>query len=786
MKALAWSFLALLLLLQIACGGGGGGASGSGGATTAPSGLSYSDPDVIYALGLGLGPTGNTPTYPGGAPTSFAITPALPAGLQLNESSSQIPPGSPNHTVGAIWGTPTAASPKKTTYTVTASNALGSTTAQLKIAVADSNGTWREDFASSYATAPGGLSGSFATGQNADILLNGIDFNNAGGPGLYRHPGTVACDANHLVLADRNNNRILIWNSLPSSNVPPDLVLGQPDFTANNSGSGLHQLNFPVQVSFGSGRLAVTDTMNYRILLWDSFPTANQQPASRSIALQWPWGVWTNGTKLAAAETLGGNMYLWNAWPQQTNQAADLTLHGPAIGTGTPRTITSNGNYLIVGDHNPAVVTGNLFADVNFFWTSWPTSPDQAPTFFRSDPVQSVPWWQQGVITPDNHLVMMGQALSIWNSLPVNANQAPDLITLGDGAGTYIPAGWPGLRFQGGENGTSGVCFAGGRLYVSLASGNRVVSFNGLPTQSTQLPDFVLGAPDIFTDTLRTHEFFDNPKPKSDGTSLFVSSGGVLSVWKTRPDQSGAVPDYVFHVNIDAYDLAVAQGKLFLVGLKQIVGWTNGLPSTGAYPDFFLSNNIGALQFQRLRGVSWDGTWFAVSDDGANKIYVWNGLPVPARLPDRTIDTGALIPERLSSNGATLAVSVGDGIAAFHDKIALYDLLNAAAAPRYVANNLGANPQINFNGAMGVLLAGNRLFVADVGYARVQVWNDVAAAVAGNAADAILGQADAALFATPMIGRNRLFTPATLSFDGSYLWVGETKFSGRLLRFSVH
>jgi hypothetical protein len=91
---------------------------------------------------------------------------------------------------------------------------------------------------SSYATASGGLSGWFTSGQAADIMLSGIDFNDSGGALLFNHPGTVTSDGEHLFLADRNNNRVLIWLTLPSTNTPPDLVLGQPDFTANNPGAG--------------------------------------------------------------------------------------------------------------------------------------------------------------------------------------------------------------------------------------------------------------------------------------------------------------------------------------------------------------------------------------------------------------------------------------------------------------------------------------------------------------------------------------------------------------------
>lgn len=63
-------------------------------------------------------------TTMGGTPTSFTVTPALPAGLALNAQT------------GGIAGTPTAPS-AATSYTVTATNALGSTTATISISVSD-------------------------------------------------------------------------------------------------------------------------------------------------------------------------------------------------------------------------------------------------------------------------------------------------------------------------------------------------------------------------------------------------------------------------------------------------------------------------------------------------------------------------------------------------------------------------------------------------------------------------------------------------------------------------
>jgi hypothetical protein len=62
----------------------------------------------------------------------------------------------------------------------------------------------------------------------------------------------------------------------------------------------------------------------------------------------------------------------------------------------------------------------------------------------------------------------------------------------------------------------------------------------------------------------------------------------------------------------------------------------------------------------------------------------------------------------------------------------------------------------------------------------VHVWNDIEAALRGAPADALLGSQDL----KPSTRREGLFWPGAAAFDGSYLWVGEFKFSGRIARFS--
>jgi len=95
--------------------------SGCGDSPTAPpSGLGYRYPSVTYRTSFLA--TANTPSSAGGAVASYAVSPTLPAGLSLAPAT------------GVISGMPTAPT-ATTSYTVTATNAGGATTATLSITV---------------------------------------------------------------------------------------------------------------------------------------------------------------------------------------------------------------------------------------------------------------------------------------------------------------------------------------------------------------------------------------------------------------------------------------------------------------------------------------------------------------------------------------------------------------------------------------------------------------------------------------------------------------------------
>jgi hypothetical protein len=139
-------------------------------------------------------------------------------------------------------------------------------------------------------------------GQKADIVLGQKNFktcvelnNGEGATGSptaanFSYPAGIWTDGKRIVVTDEDENRVLIWTKFPKKNFQPaDIVLGQPDFTSdvvnNNSsgGSGLpsaKNMNMPYDGVFSNGtQLFVDDQENNRILVWNTFPTANFTPA---------------------------------------------------------------------------------------------------------------------------------------------------------------------------------------------------------------------------------------------------------------------------------------------------------------------------------------------------------------------------------------------------------------------------------------------------------------------------------------------------------------------------
>ncbi len=613
------------------------------------------------------------------------------------------------------------------------------------------------------APPPAG-SGPFATGQDADVVLGAKGFNNSGGASLFNHPTGLATDGKSLLMADRWNNRVLVWRTAPSANRPPDLVLGQPDFDGNETGVGRHQLNWPgnVTITPDGRRIAVADTNNDRVLIWNQFPDRNGAPADIVLdlvrlstagpnpggqRLSWPWGVWTDGRKFAVVATQGAAVLIWNSIPTRDNQPPDLVLR--PRGAGTPRNITSDGEtFFAVSDHN----SGEASRPGTMVWREFPTSPDQSPAF-------TWPEWLKGTFTEDGKLVMAGiQSISIWNRKPIDAQTPPDAV----------------LRPQSYRNGDGpDAVVAQGRLYVSNYNGNNVLVWNGVPSRADQAPDFALGSDTPDQDTWAENFFIQNPAVATDGKSLFVSSDfdRKLFVWRTLPGESAVKPDAVVNLPEGPWDNAVFGPRLALAGRRSVYLW-NSLPLNGERPDVTFNGRIGDVQFLELTGVAMDARHFYLADRQANRIYVWDGVPGPGVSPKLALEMPG--PGRISSNGNFLVAAPFEAQDVFVWRV---DNLGRDNQPIRITGR-GV-----FNLPGDAMAANGQFFVADRSNNRVQVWNRVQDALDGKPADAFLGAADATDVRAGL-GRTKLFMPGSLAHDGTNLWVGEFKFSTRILRFS--
>ena len=638
---------------------------------------------------------------------------------------------------------------------------------------------WIETVNSEYRIASKQTSGTFKTGQDADMMLSGIDFNNTGGGLQFNHQKGIATDGTNLVVADTQNNRVLIWNSLPQSNTEPDLVLGQKNFTTNEPGTGLDNLNWPVDVATDGTHIMVADTYNDRILIWNSFPTQNGQQADIELKTEnrvsgpiaepgdiaWPWAVWTDGTKMIVASTSAAQVLIWNHIPTTSNDEADISLQSDDF--GTPRTIGCDGTHLVIGDHNAYQTDAG-----NFFWNEFPVTGNEVYDYYMNDPatigennqMASFGYHMGSYFGPNGEFLMINNNyLAIWDSFPENENDAPDRVVKKEGE--------DGFDMQDGDGST--MVYAGGKLYLSLSNSNMIAVYDGIPASSSQIPDFAIGTDDISENSLEEIHFMTNPVPATNGESLFVSSDfdKKLYVWKDIPDESGVGPDYIYH-NVGGWDNALYGDTFILGGMGNVYIWET-LPLEKNLPDKTYRNQIGSVQLNDIKGVALDDKYFYLSDGQENKLYIWEGIPSENSQPKFTLD----IPNiwRLSSDGTYLAVTT-----IYDQTIQIYTIDN-------LSNNAQPTASIGGHGKMNLpqsaMLSNGYLIVPDTGNNRIHVWSSLESALLGNDADIILGE-DNWEDVEPEIFKDKSFWPANAAYDGTYLWVGEFKFSGRLLRFS--
>ena len=174
-------------------------------------------------------------------------------------------------------------------------------------------------------------------------------------------PLGVASDGQVLVVADTANNRVLLWKAIPTApGQPADIVLGQPDFTTQSPVVvSANSFRAPQGVWVQNGKIFVADTQNNRVLIWNSIPTKNNQAADLVLGspnfttipnqdltkaqltaaantLLTPTSVTSDGTHLIVTDLGFARVLIWNSIPTQNQQAADVEVGQKDFSTAIP------------------------------------------------------------------------------------------------------------------------------------------------------------------------------------------------------------------------------------------------------------------------------------------------------------------------------------------------------------------------------------------------------------------------------------------------------------------
>jgi uncharacterized protein (TIGR03437 family) len=325
----------------------------------------------------------------------------------------------------------------------------------------------------------------------ANLVLGQPDFissDNALTPTGMRNPTGVATDGKVLAVADTDNNRILIWRSLPRSNgQPADVVIGQPDFTHNGTSvpPNAKSLRGPIGLWIAGGKLFVADTQDNRILIYNQIPTTNNVAADvvvgqpdftsfvqpdltvsnatpSAVNMQDPISVTTDATHMYVADLGQSRVLIFNKIPTTNGAAADVVVGQP--------------DMVSAADNNSFALPANPTLDAN-------NQPEGAtPVLCQAS---------QAVTDPSGTRVFPTRCAATL-SFPRYA--------LSDGT----------------------------RLFIADGGNDRVLVFNTIPTTNGARADSILGESDEFSDNTGQNpngsDAFQTPSSLAwDGVNLYVA-----------------------------------------------------------------------------------------------------------------------------------------------------------------------------------------------------------------------------------------------------------------------
>jgi len=396
----------------------------------------------------------------------------------------------------------------------------------------------------------------FRNGDPADLVIGQPNFSTAASSldaqGVHRptalglsSPTGLALDgAGNLYVADTDNNRVLRYPTpvLQSSQIAPDLVLGQPDFTSYSSAvAGSKTLRGPGGVAIGpDGNIFVSDTGNNRVLEF----AAGSASGADAIRI---YGH-TNSAASAADPTSAQSLNN----PQGIYVDAAYTLYVADMGANRVLIFPNTRSAPAAGDAAGLVIGNDLFDTVasagsgaSRFQNPSDVMVDNSGTIYVSD-------------TGNNRVLLFPSFLF----LPVSGGTAAGVMGQRDLSGRN--ANWDspdGLATADGLASPLGIFVdRRGTLYVADAANNRVTHF--------------------LTTATMAHAAYAQASSVAPGSLVIMSGPGLTDDQQTaQPPLPFALANRTVLVNdeIAAPLLAVTPGQIVLelpsttpVGMPQI------------------------------------------------------------------------------------------------------------------------------------------------------------------------------------------------------------------------
>jgi hypothetical protein len=385
------------------------------------------------------------------------------------------------------------------------------------------------------------------TGTPACVVIGQPDFTsgaaNQGGapsPNSLMLPGQTLVVGGKLLIADQANNRVLIFNRIPTANNPSaDVVIGQPDFVSSTNNQrpsptspdtvDSNTLDRPAGLASDGQRLFLLDRDNHRVLIYNQIPTANN--AAADIVL--------GHDTMTDGSSCGESVF---------NNTRGLGASCLSTGPGGLAYDAESGKLIIYDNDNDRVLIydrvpthNGAAADVvvgqpDFVHNATNQGGAVGPTTLDLNTGSGVGTYKGKLLIADR----MNNRVLIFNSIPTSNNASADVV-IGQPNFTQNSPNQGGTVSAQGLDGPRGAQVDDkGRLYVPDAWNARVLVYDQIPTTNNAAADVVIGQPNFTTaapgTTDRTLQIF--PYHVSFFPGHFIVTDGTnhrVLIFRMRP-----------------------------------------------------------------------------------------------------------------------------------------------------------------------------------------------------------------------------------------------------------